>query len=145
MQAGAVATKGVLGDACAAGYRERSGMADGGARVPEVLSASELEVFFAGFVPEPIEPALGASMGENVEEAQELAVDAPGSAHYEREEGAGNTGPRGVGLTVERYHLYWYIVNLCSPHHRYRPTVNVLAALAAWKDMERKTFQSLPA
>ena len=37
MQAGAVATKGVLDDACAAGYRERSGMADGGARVPEVF------------------------------------------------------------------------------------------------------------
>jgi hypothetical protein len=40
--AGAVATKGVLVDACAAGYRERRGMADGGARVPEVLSAAEL-------------------------------------------------------------------------------------------------------
>ena len=47
MQAGAVATKGVLGDACAAGYRERSGMAYGGARVPEVLSAAELEGFFS--------------------------------------------------------------------------------------------------
>ena len=82
MQAGEVATKGVLGDACAAGYRERSGMAYGGARVPEVLSAAELEGSFAGFVPEPIEPALGASMGEDVEEAQELAVDAPGGAHY---------------------------------------------------------------
>ena len=35
VQAGAIATKGVLGDACAAGYRERSGMAYGGARVPE--------------------------------------------------------------------------------------------------------------
>ena len=46
MQAGAVATKGVLGDACAAGYRERRGMADGGARVPEVLSAAEFEGFF---------------------------------------------------------------------------------------------------
>ena len=44
MQAGAVATKGVLGDACAAGYRERRGMADGGARVPQVLSAAEFEV-----------------------------------------------------------------------------------------------------
>ena len=64
MQAGVVATKGVLGDACAAGYRERRGMADGGARVPEILSAAELECFFAGFVPEPLEPALGASMGE---------------------------------------------------------------------------------
>jgi len=100
VQAGAVATKGVLGDACAAGYRERSGMAYGGARVPEVLSAAELEGFFAGFVPELLEPALGASMGEDVEEAQELAVDAPGSAHYARQEGVGNTGPRGVGLTV---------------------------------------------
>jgi len=37
VQAGAVATKGVLGDACAGGYRERRGMADGGARVPEEL------------------------------------------------------------------------------------------------------------
>ena len=50
MQAGSIATKGVLDDACAAGYRERSGMANGGARVPEVLSAAELEGFFAGFV-----------------------------------------------------------------------------------------------
>ena len=40
MQAGVVATKGVLGDACAVGYRERRGMADGGAHVPEVLSAA---------------------------------------------------------------------------------------------------------
>ena len=100
MQAGAVATKGVLGDACAAGYRECSGMAYGGARVPEVLSAAELEGLFAGFVPEPLELALGASMGEDVEEAQELAVDAPGNAHYARQEGEGNTGPRGVGLPV---------------------------------------------
>ena len=100
MQAGSVATKGVLGDACAAGYRERRGMADGGDRVPEILSAAELECFFAGFVPEPLEPALGASMGEDVEEAQELAVDAPGCAHDAREEGVGNTCPRGVGLPV---------------------------------------------
>ena len=49
VQAGAVATKGALGDACAAGHRERSGMADGGAHVPEVLSAAELEGFFAGW------------------------------------------------------------------------------------------------
>ena len=62
MQAGAVATKGVLGDACAAGDRERSSMAYVGARVPEVLSATELEGFFAGFVPELLEPPLGASI-----------------------------------------------------------------------------------
>ena len=100
VQAGSVATKGVLGNACAAGYCERSGMAYGGARVPEVLSAAELEGFFAGFVPKLLEPALGASMGEDVEEAQELAVDAPGSAHYARQEGVGNTGLRGLGLPV---------------------------------------------
>ena len=41
-----------------------------------------------------------ASMGEDVEEAQELAVDAPGSAHYARQEGVGNTSPRGIGLQV---------------------------------------------
>ena len=57
---GAIATKGVLADARAAGYRERRGMADGGARVPEVLSAAELEGFFAGFVTEPLEPAHGS-------------------------------------------------------------------------------------
>ena len=43
MPAGAIATKGVLGEARTAGYRERRGVADGGARVPEVLSAAELE------------------------------------------------------------------------------------------------------
>ena len=73
MPVGAIATKGVLGDARAAGYRERRGMADGGARVPEVLSAAELEGVFAGLVPEPLEPALGAPMGEDVEEALVLA------------------------------------------------------------------------
>ena len=100
MPVGAIATKGVLGEARTAGYRERRGMADGGARVPEVLSAAELEGFFAGFVTEPLEPALGAPMGEDVEEAQELAVDAPGGAHHARQEGVGNTRPRGVGLPV---------------------------------------------
>ena len=40
------------------------------------LTAAELEGFLAGVVPESLEPALGASMGEDVEEAQELAVDA---------------------------------------------------------------------
>ena len=46
VQAGAVATKGALGDACAAGHRERSGMADGGARVPEALSLVILHYAF---------------------------------------------------------------------------------------------------
>ena len=52
MPVGATATKGVLGEARPAGHRERRGMADGGARVPE------LEGFFAGFVTEPFGPEL---------------------------------------------------------------------------------------
>ena len=51
-------------------------MADGGARVPEILTVSELEGFVAGVVgPELREPTEGASVVEDVEEAQELAVD----------------------------------------------------------------------
>ena len=92
--------QGVLGDARATGDCERRGVADGGARVPEVLTAAEFEGFVAGFVPEPLEPAFGAAVGEDVEEAQELAVDAPGGAHHARQEVVGNTRPRGVGLPV---------------------------------------------
>ena len=55
MPVGAIATKGVLGEEREAGYRERRGMADGGARVPEVMSAAELEGFFARFVTEPLD------------------------------------------------------------------------------------------
>ena len=51
MQAGAVATKGALGDACAGGYRERSGMAYSGARVLQVLSA---ERFADRYFPGPL-------------------------------------------------------------------------------------------
>ena len=40
--ADAGATKGVLGDARTAGDRERRGVADGSARVPEVLAPAEL-------------------------------------------------------------------------------------------------------
>ena len=42
MPVGAIATKGALGEARTAGYRERRGMTDGGTRVPEVLSAAAL-------------------------------------------------------------------------------------------------------
>ena len=64
--ADAGATKGVLGDAGTACDSERGGMADGRARVPEVLAPAELEGFLAGFVPEALEPACGASVGEVV-------------------------------------------------------------------------------
>ena len=38
MPVGSIATKGALGEARTAGYRERRGMTDSGTRVPEVLS-----------------------------------------------------------------------------------------------------------
>ena len=65
--ADACATKGVLGDAGTAGDSERGGMPDGRARVPEVLAPAEFEGFCAGLVPELLEPALGAPVGEEVE------------------------------------------------------------------------------
>ena len=98
--ADAGATQGVLGDARTAGDSERGGMADGSARVPEVLAPAELESFLAGFVPEALEPACGASVGEEVEEAQELAMDPTRGADDARQEGVGDTRPRGVGLPV---------------------------------------------
>ena len=58
--ADAGATQGVLGDARTAGDRERRGVADGGARVPEILTAAELEGFVAGVMgPELLEPTEG--------------------------------------------------------------------------------------
>ena len=91
---GAGATQGVLGDARASGDRERRGVADGArdddfyySRVPETLTASELEGFVAGVVgPESLKPTEGASMGEDVEEAQELAVDATRGADHARQD-----------------------------------------------------------
>ena len=92
--ADAGATKGVLGDAGTACDSERGGMADGRASVPEVLAPAELEGFLAGFVPEALEPACGASVGEEVEEAQELAMDPTRGADDARQEGVGDTRPQ---------------------------------------------------
>ena len=65
--ADAGATKSVLGDAGAAGDSERGSMADGRARVPEVLAPAELEGFLAWVMgPELLEPALCAPVGEDV-------------------------------------------------------------------------------
>ena len=47
MEAGAATTKGVFGDTRTAGDLERRGVADGGARVPEILTAAELDGFVA--------------------------------------------------------------------------------------------------
>ena len=98
--ADAGATEGVFGDARTVADSERGGMADGSACVPEVLAPAELEGFLAGFVPEALEPACGASVGEDVEEAQELAMDPTRCADDARQEGVGDTRPGGVGLPV---------------------------------------------
>ena len=59
--AGTGTTKGVFGDARTSGDRERRGVADGSARVPEILAPAELESFVAGVTgPEPLEPTEGA-------------------------------------------------------------------------------------
>ena len=87
-------TKGVFGDTRAADDRERRGVADGCACVPEILTAPELEHLFAGVMgPELLEPAFGAAVGEDVEEAQELAVDAAGGTHHARQKGIGDRHP----------------------------------------------------
>ena len=81
------------------GDSKRRGVADGGARVPEVLTASELEGFVAGVVgPELLEPSDGAAVGEDIEKTQESTVDATRGAHHARQEGVGDAPPRGVGL-----------------------------------------------
>ena len=50
MRAGTGAAQGVLRHAQALGNRTRGGVAGGGARVPEVFTATELEGFVAGVI-----------------------------------------------------------------------------------------------
>ena len=60
-----------------------------------------LESFVAGVMgPKLLEPTEGASVGEDVEEAQELAMDLTRGADDARQECVGDTRPRGVGLPV---------------------------------------------
>lgn len=65
MGAGAGATQGVLGDACASVDHKGCVVANDSTRMPEILTVVELEGFFAGVVPDPLEPALGASMSDS--------------------------------------------------------------------------------
>ena len=59
--ASAGATQGVLGNTGTSSNGEHRGVADGGARVPEVLPAAKLEGFIARVGPEQLEPTEGAS------------------------------------------------------------------------------------
>ena len=77
-------------------------LADHGARVPEVLPAAELEGFLTGLIiAMPREPVLGAAVGDDVKEAQELAVKAPAGGDDARQESvleSGISGPVAVHL-----------------------------------------------
>jgi hypothetical protein len=69
--ADAGATQGVLSHAHALGNRTRRGVADGGARVPEVLTATEREGLVAGvIIPGLSEPADSPAVGDDVEQPQ---------------------------------------------------------------------------
>ena len=96
-----VATEGMFGNLNPLGDGPGRSLADHGARVPEVLPAAELEGFLTGLIiAMPLEPVLGAAVGDDVEEAQELAMDPTRGADDTRQEGVGDTRPRGVGLPV---------------------------------------------
>ena len=98
----AVATEGVLGNLNPLGDGPGRSLADHGARVPEVLPAAELEGFLTGLtIAMPRKPGCGAAMGDDVEEAQELAVKAPAGGDDARQEGvleSGISGPVAVHL-----------------------------------------------
>ena len=69
----AVASEGVLRHVHPLGDSPRRCLADGGACVPKVLPAAELEGILAGLiVAVPLEPAGGAAVSNDVEEPQEL-------------------------------------------------------------------------
>ena len=74
----AVAAEGVLRHVHPLGDSPRRCLADGGACVPKVLPAAELEGILAGLiVAVPLEPAGGAAVSNDVEEPQELPVEPP--------------------------------------------------------------------
>jgi len=97
-----VATEGMLGNLNPLGDGPGRSLANHGARVPEVLPAAELEGFLTGLIiAMPREPVLGAAVGDDVEEAQELAVKAPAGGDDARQEGvleSGISGPVAVHL-----------------------------------------------
>ena len=98
----------MLGDLNPLGYGPCRSLADHGARVPEVLPAAELEGFLAGLIiAMPREPVYGAAMGDDVEEAQEFAVEAPAGGDDTRQEGVLERERR-LRATLRRvYMVYW--------------------------------------
>ena len=69
--------------------------------MPEELRPAPGEGLYSRLIiPKAVEVLRAAVVGEDVEEAQELAVDATGGAQHARQEGVGDTRPRGVGHPV---------------------------------------------
>jgi hypothetical protein len=96
-----VATEGMLGDLNPLGDGPCRSLADHGARVPEVLPAAELEGFLAGLIIAMPRELYGASVVDDVEEAQEFAVEASAGGDYAGQEGvfeSGMSGPVAVHL-----------------------------------------------
>ena len=78
----------MLGDLNPLGDGPCRSLADSGARVPKILPTAELEGFLTGLtIAMPRKPGCGAAMGDDVEEAQELAVKAPAGGDDARQEG----------------------------------------------------------
>ena len=83
-----MASEGVLRHVHPLGDSPRRCLADGGACVPKVLPAAELEGILAGLiVAVPLEPAGGAAVSNDVEEPQELPVEPPAGGDDAGEEG----------------------------------------------------------
>jgi len=80
------------------GDSPRRGLADGGACVPKVLPAAELEGILAELIiAVPLEPAGGAAVSDDVEELEELAVEPPAGGDDAREVGARESNPQRQG------------------------------------------------
>ena len=92
-----MAPEGVLRHVHPLGDSPRRCLADGGACVPKVLPAAELEGILAGLiVAVPLEPAGGAAVSNDVEEPQELPVEPPAGGDDAGEEGAPDFSERPV-------------------------------------------------
>jgi len=95
-----VAAKGVLGDLNPLVDGPCRSLADNGARVPKILPAAELEGSLTGPIV-AMPPVGGAAVGDDVEEAQELAVESPTGGDDAGQEGvfeSGISGPVAVHL-----------------------------------------------
>ena len=85
----------------AAGGGDSIRKAEGGFMLPVELSSAPGEGISAGLGNPPVvNVPLGASVGKDVEEAQELPVNALRGRHDARQEGVCGARPVGIGLAI---------------------------------------------